>query len=470
MPTHHIVISMWRYAVLPLFICGYVLLGTASAQSTGSTSPSRMPRMPIAAPRPEGAVDCFDYYRFGSAKIDVEVEPREAIPGVPLHFWGKVVNENTYPLVDVAVYVKIFEVSGVEENVAKQNGYPLVAFEKVAEGLSIAREGSVPFSFSWNAPQHVRGGEYEAAFYIVSADRFNFLGLTFTDDISGNKTPFVIHREDSVMPLHFDKNTVTFNEVPFHFASYPPHIKQDDRVGVSATVVNESDATRSGEITWFISKWDALREENVVHREKQSITLKPQERKNVTYTPPVLSTGVHFVSATISDGDAKSLLHMRFVRDGIDDIRLNFPAVTQFPLKAGEEMTLFSCVHSTNLPVVKDSTLTLTLKDKDGNNLHTYTYAGDITGNMMGVKDIYTPTKDHDTFSLIATLTRNGKTIDTVNMRYACADIDSSLCSEVIPASETASPYHLARTHVFVSLGVLILLGVFVLLRLRKKQ
>lgn len=49
---------------------------------------------------------------------------------------------------------------------------------------------------------------------------------------------------------------------------------------------------------------------------------------------------------------------------------------------------------------------------------------------MMGVKDLFTPTKNYDNFSIEAVLKRDGKVIDTAKMTYDCQKINPAKCSD----------------------------------------
>ncbi len=201
-----------------------------------------------------------------------------------------------------------------------------------------------------------------------------------------------------------------------------------------------------------------------------TVTLAPGETKEVTYTPPVLQSAVTFVSSELSYKDTTSLLHVRYVRDGVDEVRMNFPGVSTYPLKKGEPVDIFSCVHSTNIPLVKDGVLTLTLLDEKGDTLHSYTYSGNITSPMMGVKEAFTPASDTENFTLTATLKLAGKTIDSMSLSYSCKDIDPSLCPTAQVPVENTEEGGVPFWYVLVPLTILMLIGGLVFYRSNKKK
>lgn len=393
----------------------------------GSSTPSVQPSAPEA---PQNTVNCFDYYHFGSVQVDVSPTLSQTIPGIPLTFVGKIKNSNPYPITDGQVYAKIFlKEEGRDDGLTHQNGYPAVDFFLAKDNVDILAQTEEDITFDWKVPYGTRGGDYEIAFYFTSAYRFNLLGLSFTDDVTGNKASFRI-TDDINTPVTFNKDTVKLNNTIFRFAAFPPHFTKDESVTVYTDVTNPHNEEHTVEVTYVTSKWDAILDTNEAKRETVSVTLKPKETKTLSYTPPILNTSVTFIQTTLKDGDTESVLGIRFVRDGNEEIRINFPSVTSWPLKAGEEATIFSCLHSTNLPVVPNNTLTLTLKDHNGTVIHSYTYEGDVTGNMMGVKDSFIPEKDINSLSLTATLTHNGAVVDEVTMRYFCSELDPVLCPQ----------------------------------------
>lgn len=130
-----------------------------------------------------GAVDCFDYYTFGSVQVDVAPTLEQTIPGTPLTFTGKIRNDNAYPVVDGQVYVKIFKHDGSSEALVKENGLPLVAFFLAKDHLTLKANSEQSLTIDWQVPEALSGGTYTAAYFFTTAHRYNLLGLSFTDDV-----------------------------------------------------------------------------------------------------------------------------------------------------------------------------------------------------------------------------------------------------------------------------------------------
>ena len=108
-----------RSVFLVLAGCLFFVSPVLAADSTEKVN------VPLAA-QGEGAVDCFDYYRFGSVQVDLSADLEQTVPGAPMTFSGVIKNDNDYPIVDGSVYVKIFRMIKEDEQLIAKDGYPLV--------------------------------------------------------------------------------------------------------------------------------------------------------------------------------------------------------------------------------------------------------------------------------------------------------------------------------------------------------
>ena len=405
--------------------------------------------------------NCFDNYTFNSVQADLSPTLSSTVPGVPLTFKGTLKNANPYPVVDGSVFVKIFRTDTAAGKV-QRNGYPVVDSFFAKDGIVIPANGNIPFSFDWNVPRYLPSGEYEAAFYYIVGKRFNLLGLSFTDDVTGNTVPFSVKGDAPEVPA-FDKNAVTLNSALYAFADFPPHFRKDEPVDVVTKLVNPSTESRTETVVWTLSNWSA-ESGSVLDQKTETVTLAPKETKSLKYSAdPAKSIGsVTFLKAEAKYQDTASILDIRFVRDGYDEVRLNFPGLMKYPVKAGEQNTLFSCLHSTNADNVTGGELTLTLTDASGTVLDTSSYKGDITSAMMGVKHDFTPGVTSFSFTLKAELKKDGRTVETYETSYRCEDIDASLC----PSKNAAASVIDTVKGSFLGQAKTVLLALFILIPL----
>lgn len=370
-------------------------------------------------------LNCFDYYTFGSVQADLQPTVSTTVPGATLTFTGNIKSENPYPLLDGTLYVKIFRRN--DTTFSAGDGNEVVDQFVIKEGITMPAQSSVPVKYEWRVPQNAEGGEYYAAYFFTTAKRYNLMGLSFTDDVVGNQAAFSVASDKVSVKL--SKVETTINGQNHHFAAFPLHFKADDTVTVKTTVTNPTSEAKTIPLQWNQYAWDAMNPSNLRHTKTEAVTLAPNETKEVVYEVRQQGEGVVYLTAVTQDLEAKSILNVRYVRDGIEETRINFPGLTTFPLKAGEAQTLYACAHAINEPIVLGNTLTLSLKDREGNVIHEYKYEGIITGGMSGFGENFTPDKDVDYAVLVATLERNGKVVEQVTQTYDCSLIDPTSCS-----------------------------------------
>lgn len=412
-------------------IISFVLLGSqvVLAQTPGVLPQAGMPNAAQPLASTQGAVSCFDYYTFGSVQVDVAPYFSEIFTNQEVLFGGAVKNNNPYPIVDGQVWMKIFKLEQEDDSLLKENGYPLVDFVLLEENITMAANSQRQVDYVWDAPQYAAEGEYKAAFFFTTAYRYNLLGLTFTDDVVGNTTNFELKSTQPFTPVVFDKNSVRLNDTRTSFALPPRQFEGTSQVMAYATLVNNSEQNRLVELTWTAYKWDALQEDFKLDTMVQNVLVPASDILEVAYQTPIHNTAVTFVEAVVVDGDSKSMLNIRYVRDNVLETRINFPSTFTYPLVAGEKAEVFSCVHSTTALTAQNNTLNLTLQDVNGNMIHNYTYEGDITGAMMGLADSFVPEEDYGSFTLTASLSREGNVVEVITTSYDCNDIDPSLCT-----------------------------------------
>ncbi len=412
---------------------------------------------------PAGNVSCFDHYRFGSVQADLETDIAETVPGVDMDFHGKIKNDNDYPVVDGTLFVKVFlKNDGV---FTQGDGNPVVDQFVVDGKWNILAKGEKEVRFTWHVPENTIGGEYYLATFFNTEGRYNLSGLSFTDDVIGNSVQFKVNSQEK--SVYLDKTKTTLNGRDHHFAAYPLHFKMDEIVAIKTSVVNPTDQDQVVQLTWEEYTWDAMRQENLKNKKYELVQIPANQSKEVSYTVNPQNASVSYVVATTKDQYAKSVQGIRFVRDGIEETRINFPSLSSFPLKKGEANALFACAHSTNLPKVPGNVLTLTLRDDNDNIIHEYKYEGDITGAMSGFKDDFTPAKSYDKVFLTATLQRNNEVVEEVTIPYDCSVIDKNICNPIGSLfGEKATPKHIAM----VVGALLTLLAILAILVTKMKQ
>ena len=406
---------------------------------------------------PDGAVDCFQYYHFGSVQTNITAESFYVNAGADMKFSGTISNQNDYPIVSGALYVKIFSSRGTEKD---PNGPDVVDQFIAADNIVIPAQGKVPVSFSWKVPASLKSGDYKIASFFIVDKKFNLLGLSFTDDVIGNAFNFQVSGKDAI--VRFDKAGVTINKEQYFFATYPPRIPSKDEAVVLAKIDNSTNSDETVDVVWKLYKWDSIDPANFIRTVATSSAVKAKSSSKIEITIPEADEPVYYLVGELTYKDSKSIIGVRFVRPEVDKTRLNFPSILDFPIKKGSASTMFACVHNSGTSQsVPDGKLVLKITDSSGKTVNEYTYQGPITGEMMAVKKDFISKSNLDHFFLTAQLWQSDKLVDQAKIEYDCNKIDQNLCSS------SSSPFIII---VLGAIALLIVCGIVVLLIRAKKK
>jgi hypothetical protein len=372
-----------------------------------------------------GAVNCFDYYNFNSVQVSIVPTVQETVAGATIDFSGTITNNNPYPVVNGRLYAKMFRLR--ENREKNQNGHHLVDRFVIAENMALQANAEQPVTFSWSVPAWAMDGTYEVAMFFITENRYNLLGLSFTDDIVGNTTTFDVRAQtnDAVM---FNKDTVTVNSVPHLFAGFPNRFSRDEPVTITAALENKSAKPVEIPVVMHVYAWDAMHPDHYLETIEQTIRIPAGKTAPVSITVSDTSHPVYFVEIISRYRDAKSILNVRFVREGVNKLRINFPSTFTYPLSAEQPATIFACMHNTSDAFVQ-GTLRLQVLDLVGNVLHTDEYQGMISGSMDGFATTFTPKKSYESFRVKAELFEGDTLVETDDIWYECDELNT--CNSV---------------------------------------
>jgi hypothetical protein len=230
-------------------------------------------------------------------------------------------------------------------------------------------------------------------------------------------------------------------------------------VPVALTIQNDTNTDKVVPVTYTLYEWDQQHPDNQIDQRVETVTIPANSSLEVTYS--AIAVGEASAYLLVAKTDTHSVANIRFVREGVPATRLNFPALTSFPLTANTPTTLFSCVHAAGtMDIVENSKLTLTLTDNITNEtLHTYTYTGGVTGAMMAVKDDYVPTERHTDVTLTAELYRDDNLVEREDMRYSCETIEGMDCPPPVVDESESKSLSLSNILMLVGLVLFALIG-----------
>ncbi len=416
-----------------------------------------------------GVLNCFDYYRFGSVQAVVTPSVVETVTGSSITFSGRLANANEYPIIDGTLYAKVFR--NDETTFAAGDGNPVVDQFVVQDNITLLANGTIDIAHEWRVPTNAKDGDYYIAYFFVANDRYDLMGLSFTDNVVGNTASFSVANEEGTdSPVELSKIATTLNGLNHNFTADSITFKAGEKIIVSTTITNSSNETKILPLQWNQYAWDAMSADNRRNTKTEIVTLAPQETKTVSYEVKPQRENVVYLSVISQDKDAKSILNIRYVQDGIEETRINFPGISKFPLAAGEDVTLFSCAHSINSPVVEGNTLTLELLDKNGTQIYSYSYEGAITSEMAGFGESFIPNTSYEYVTLNAKIERDGVVVEEVSVVYDCAatsECDTPQAGDIMAVGSSTSLQQIIL--IMVGLGSLIVIFIVIVVFFRRK-
>jgi len=398
---------------------------------------------------------CFDHYSFGSVQAKLFTEIKDAISGSDLAINIEITNDNPYPVVDGAIFLKVYrELDDLSKRTI--DGDDLIDQFWAVRDISLKAGEQKEYAIKWEIPAYIRDGNYHIDSYVVASDRYNLSGLTFTDDVSGSKT--FINISGSEEGVYFDKSSVTKNGESHQFIASISLESETEPVIVSADIINNTNKDQEIELTWNLSWWDGLLPQNYLDQKIEKYTIPANSRKTVSYTVSDNEYSVYYLSPALKYEDTNSWLNIRFARQNKNIPRINFPAVNSYPLIENEPTTFFACLHNAGLDKYVDNTLyKAEIIDDKGNVIFEYQKEGKITGEMMVVEEQFTPKKDYSEFTIKSELYQDDVLIDSDEDYYSCEELNPEGCPK----------NNLSRQ---IIIGLILLMGIFILIRLIKKK
>lgn len=380
---------------------------------------------------------CSEFYRFGSVEAYFNGELSSVSTGGMLALEGVVTNTNTYPLPDLGVLVKVFRTrEGGEKNIY---GPDVVDEFFITENLTLRGGESTKIPFTWKVPANIDPGSYQVVGYVVQNRTFNYQGLSFTDDVVGGFYNFTVVGE-SAGTVSFDKPAVMINGLPHRFVAAPPRISSEIKdFPIEAGLINTAPVPKTVSVTWTLYGWDGLREDRKLDEVEREVTVAPFGTSTVTYMVPENdSYTVQYAVGEIKDGEARSFVHVRFSRTGIERARLNSLGVSSYPISHSEPTQLFACAHNTGTGSdASDTRLEVTINRLGLMGIlgpvGTLEFSGPLSFRVTGFKEMIKPWLPLSEFTLDARLYQGDKLVDQTSLTYSCAALGETPLSCNIP-------------------------------------
>jgi hypothetical protein len=371
-------------------------------------------------------VECFadGLYKFQSFQVSVGPELDTYKAGEKINFVGEIINENNYPVVDGNVFVRISKIKD-SENINTIWHDVVDEFIAISD-VSVNGSSTKPTNFSWQSPSSLGKGDYRADYFFSVDKRFNLGGLPFTNEIIIGTAYFAIENEIETI-FELDRDNTKVNGAAYEHIGNWPDIEPNSAIVFSQPLKNLSNKEISVDVSYELYYWDSLRSEDKRDAKTEKITVPAKSSVVLSYTVDSAQEPVYYLKITAKHSGASSIVNLR-TTSSIAKMRINYPAINNFPILKGEESTLFSCFHMTSYEA-QNGKLVLTLTDKKDNVIASGEWTGEIDDYMNAAATKFTTDRDYSFVKLKAELfDENNKIVDQYETVYDCSIIGGTEC------------------------------------------
>lgn len=381
---------------------------------------------------------CFDYYTFGSINVSLQTDLIKYDSGSPIFINGQITNNNRYPITNLSIRARL--VRDIPNPEYLRSEIITVSDFNVVENITINASSTFNVQYSHLLPLNAPEGKYKILFYAYNNDRFNQAGLSFTNDIIASSVSFDV-MGGNPHHIYLDQTKITLNDQVHNVMAFLTQHEKDTPVTISIPLVNPSSEDEEMTVVYTLYKWDGLRKENIVDAKTETIFVPAKNKVQLTYTTSKTDASVYFLNIKADNTKLKkdksvynieTQSNIRFAMNGYDFPRINSFGVDSYPIRAGQEATLFTCYHNgANQDTINPVNISTILYDEKGKVVAQTEYDGKIGGDINAIIKKFTLKKDLVNFKTITTLTDNtGNVLDTIENEYKCEDLDPTQCSK----------------------------------------
>lgn len=363
---------------------------------------------------------CFNYYDYGKVRTNLAFEKPAYHPGETAKIIGTIVNDNTFPLADIVLYAQLKRVNADED--FTRNGHYLVDRLTLIKDLNF-----LPGESKWVTAElpilpNYPNGEYQLHYYLFSKNLFHYAGRPFLEeDTAGLSTLRLQGGSDPV--VYLDPATVMSGGTPYAIRD-PITALTKSPIQFTFAV---SDHSSINEDLSVLLKWyyfEDTSDELLVKTEQKTLA-KDQNLLAVSFDPP--DPGPYVLVAEI-DSPIRSILKIRFAKDGTEskELRINDVDVANFP--AGEQDRAWICVHSPMPQNTPETRVTLSLLDSAKKLIAENVVSRIFSGNVVAISLPMAELTTRNDFFLKAVLEepRNPNHKQEVEIHYDCARFHAS--------------------------------------------
>lgn len=324
-----------------------------------------------------GLENCFIYYDYGKVAVNLATNKPQYIPGETAQIFGTIINENTFPLVDVAVYAQLRRRN--TSQAAIEQGHYLLERKIMTQPMNLLPQETRSISAAFPLLSQYPSGSYELQYFIFSPKGFHYAGRPFLEEDYAGKSLFDI--QESAAPLvYFDLASVQVNNSPVPIRG-PTEEFEEETLRVSAAVIDTRNKKSDIPVTVKYYSFEDTFEENLVTSE--TVTLSPGTGKiETSFRPP---TSGAYVMVMRMETPAISELKYRFAKIGGQkhSLRINDLGITSYPPTSSDKA--YVCFHSPAPAATPLTTVTLRILDDVKNIVGQKTVTKEFPGEVLAL-------------------------------------------------------------------------------------
>lgn len=366
----------------------------------------------VLAQQEENIESCFNYYDYGKIRAHLTTEKTLYKQGEIVNFQGTIINNNTFPLVDIVLYAQLKRSNTKTSGVL---GRLLVDRLTLAKNLNFLPGETKWIKASLSLSPTYPNGTYETDFFLFSKPGFHYGGRPFLEGDTAGYATFEV--SGGIEPVvSFDTDSLKVNGGKQDIYGLIKEFETES-LSITAEVIDQREVKSEipATVEWY--KFEDAFSENLIKTEQLSI--QPNTPINLTFIPP--EPGAYVMVLTM-DSPVRSLLKYRFAKKGdtSSELRMNDLGVTNFPA-TGEDRA-YVCFHSPTNSESPETQITLSILDSAKNLLDQKTILGTFSPEVSAISLPLTKLTTPEDFWVKAVFIQpvNPKRAREIEVHYDC--------------------------------------------------
>ncbi len=397
---------------------------------------------------------CEGVYPLGLVDLNYKASVEKTVPGANVTFTGSIRNDNSFPITQGVFIARVYKKVN-----ASQGSLAMVEQFNIASDLRLNAFEERKIPFDWHVPEDLAQGEYFLSLYLANDEQL-LAGFYFDDTLQDEKIDLSVET-DQKGGVYIDRSQSKFGSQVLTGKSLQ---KTAEDAQFEVVLVNPKSEPQDIQLTWKEYKTSDLLESNLLNDKIELINLGPNETKKVVYSVEESFHPALYVVASVKGQYQKSIERVHILDSSQIGVLAIAPVATDFPFRAGEEVTIKTCIYAENIQKNPGVQASLSVYNRSNNEL-LENISLDIDSEINFHEHTFIPKEIYDDVVLKLQVTDDkGNIIDKKETLYSCEALSGGAC---VNKEVKASPVALAKK-TFTIFAFLIPIFVFIILYFKK--